>query len=77
MLGAPDADYINANYIDVSAAPSFPRAHPIQVSLSLSLSGKAGNKWDLRWLGPAEYSGREEGGEVSEHDRGGRWSGQR
>lgn len=44
---------------------------------SLSLSGKAGNKWDLRWLSPAEYSGREVDGEVVEHDRGGRWSGQR
>lgn len=59
MLGAPDADYINANYIDVSAAPSVPRVHPIQVSLFLGRQGTNGTLDD--WVLQSTLGGRRVG----------------
>lgn len=55
MLGDPDADYINANYIDVShgLAPviSADLALPALGSLSREGRNLSADKWGFKWLG--------------------------
>lgn len=53
MLGDPDADYINANYIDVSASPftSADLALPAPGSLCRQGRNLSGDNWGFRWLG--------------------------
>lgn len=53
MLGDPDADYINANYIDVSASPftSADLALPAPGSLCRQGRNPSGDNWGFRWLG--------------------------
>lgn len=51
MLGDPDADYINANYIDVSASPRCRLTGPSRSGLTVQAGrDPAGKKSGFMWL---------------------------